>query len=248
MQKLFEDYQFGPEEKAQLDRDGHFCLPTILTLAARENLIASLARVLEMPDSEEFHPNHYAAELDDYLASLIAHPQMLELARKVLGEEIRYDHCVDLSRKGGFGGQPWHSHSYAEVQPELGFLRIFFYVNGFQKGDGALKVVPGSHVFRDADIKAQTDADLQIGWLRDKKHRATNEPLHIEELEVPPGSVILMWTHAAHAVSPRRENSDTRWTVVYAYRNPGAPSHARWISEAFEKSPPQGAEPLMSLY
>ena len=247
-ESLFEDYQFGAQEKAQLNRDGHFCLPGILTLPAREKLIESLARILEMPDSEEFHPNRYAAELETYLASLIAHPQMLELARNVLGEEIRYDHCVDLSRKGGFGGQAWHSHGYAENQPDLGFLRIFFYVNGFKKGDGALKVVPGSHAFRDTKINGATDADLEDGWMYEKKNHITNQPLQIEELEVPPGSVILMWTHAAHAVTPRRENSDTRWTVVYAYRNPGAPSQARWVSEDFENNPPQGAENLMNLY
>lgn len=247
MQKLFENYHFGSDEKAQLDRDGHFCLPGIIAPEAQEKLITSLARILEMPDSEAFHPNRYAAELDNYLASLIAHPQMLELARKVLGENIRYDHCVDLSRKGGFGGQGWHSHGYAEEQPELGFVRIFFYVNGFRKGDGALKVVPGSHVFRDAKLKAQRDAELEANWMRDKKHHITKEPLRIEDLEVPAGSVILMWTHAAHAVSPRRAGSDTRWTVVYAYRNPGAPSHARWIREEFEKNPPPGAEQLMGL-
>jgi hypothetical protein len=36
--------------------------------------------------------------------------------------------------------------------------------------------------------------------------------------------------------------------VVYAYRNPGAESRARWISEAFERNPPEGAEGLMGLF
>lgn len=248
MQKpLFESYQFGLPEKAQLDSDGHFCLPGILTLAARDRLVESLARVAALPDTEEHHPSRYAAEHNDYLASLIAHPQMLALARRVLGDDIRYDHCVSLTRQGGNPGQGWHSHSYAEERAELGFLRIFFYVNGFAKGDGALKVVPGSHLFRDPKLRAETDAELEAAWLHDKNHPLSAEPLHIEELEVPPGSVVLMWTHAAHAVSPRRANSDTRWTVVYAYRNPGAFSHARWISNAFESQPPSGAEALMGL-
>ena len=54
-------------------------------------------------------------------------------------------------------------------------------------------------------------------------HRRTVE---IQDLSVPDGTVALMWTHAAHAVSPRRPNSKTRWTVVYAYRNPGRPSRS----------------------
>lgn len=245
---LFEDYQFGTSEKAQLDRDGHLCLPGLLTQSARNKLTESLARVEALPDSEEYHPNRYAAEHEEYLASLIAHPQMLALVRSVLGDEIRYDHCVSLSRPGGNPGQGWHSHGYADDRPELGFIRIFFYVNGFEKGNGALKVVPGSHVFRDAKLRANTDAELEAGWLQGKSHHFNAEPLQIEELNAPPGTVILMWTHAAHAVTPRRADSDTRWTVVYAYRNPGAPSHARWISEDFENHPPDGAEGLIGLY
>jgi hypothetical protein len=35
---------------------------------------------------------------------------------------------------------------------------------------------------------------------------------------------------------------------VYAYRNPGLPSNARWISEEYEKRRIPGAEGLLSLY
>ena len=45
-----------------------------------------------------------------------------------------------------------------------------------------------------------------------------------------------------------RAGSNTRWTVVYAYRNPGLPSRARWLSEAFEERGVPGAEGLLSLY
>ncbi len=57
-----------------------------------------------------------------------------------------------------------------------------------------------------------------------------------------------MWTHAAHAVSPRQKVSKTRWAVVYAYRNPGLPSESRWISKQFERNGIPEAEYLMSLY
>ena len=71
--------------------------------------------------------------------------------------------------------------------------------------------------------------------MEDKHHPITGQPLSIEQLSVLPGTVILVWTHAAHAVTPRRKSSGTRWTVVYAYRNPGKPSGARWISPEYEK-------------
>ena len=129
---------------------------------------------------------------------------MLELARKVLGENIRYDHCVSLNRPGGNRGIGWHSHGYADDDPNLGFVRIFFYVNGFEPDDGGLKAVPGSHLYRDARIHAPTDEALREGWLAGRKHPETGGPLEIEALSAPPGTVALMWTHAAHAVSPRK--------------------------------------------
>ena len=247
---IFRPYDFGEKEKALLDKDGHFLLPGILTPDARERLTASLSHIQDLtPSAVEGHePNRFAAEYDSYLECLIPHPQMLDLARRVLGNEIRFDHCVTLNRPGGNGGSHWHSHEYADDDPSLGFVRIFFYVNGFEVGDGGLKAVPGSHHYRDAKIRADSDEALKSEWMAGKTHPMAGEPLEIQELYVPAGTVILMWTHAAHAVSPRRATSDTRWTVVYAYRNPGRPSLARWLTPEFEQKRIPGAEGLMSLY
>ena len=250
MEPLFEPYCFGDAEREIMDRGGHFLLPGIMTPSSQEKMTAALAHVEGLINGYEgdLHPNRYAAEYNEYLASLIAHPQMVELARNVLGDEIRYDHCVTLNRPGGNGGQGWHSHEYSDDDPNLGFVRIFFYVNGFTAEDGGLRVVPGSHLFRDARLHAHTDDDLRDGWMKDKTHPMTGEPLDVGRFDAPAGSVILMWTHAAHAVTGRKAGSPTRWTVVYAYRNPGRTSRARWISEAFEKNPYPGAEGLMPLY
>lgn len=247
---IFRPYDFGEKEKALFDKDGHFLLPGILTPDACERLTASLSNIQDLtPSGVEGHePNRFAAEHDSYLESLIPHQQMLDLARRVLGNEIRFDHCVTLNRPGGNRGSHWHSHEYADDDPSLGFVRIFFYVNGFEVGNGGLKAVPGSHHYRDAKIKADSDNALETGWMAEKTHRMTGEPLEIQDLSAPAGTVVLMWTHAAHAVSPRRAHSDTRWTVVYAYRNPGRPSHARWLTPEFERKRIPGAEGLMSLY
>ncbi|MEZ4870159.1 MAG: phytanoyl-CoA dioxygenase family protein [Caldilineaceae bacterium] len=247
---LFAPYTFGAAEKAQLDQDGHFLLPGILTPSACEKLVQSLAHIEELVEAgvQDPLPNRNAAEYDSYLESLIGHPQLLALARSILGDEIRFDHCVTLNRPAGNRGLRWHSHEYAEDDPSLGFVRIFFYVSGFERGNGNLKVVPGSHLYRDAQIQAESDAELEAGWMAGKTHLLTGESLRIEPLAAPPATVALMWTHAAHGVNPRLPDSPTRWTVVYAYRNPGRPSRARWISEAYERKQIPGAEGLMSLY
>jgi hypothetical protein len=85
-------------------------------------------------------------------------------------------------------------------------------------------------------------------WLDgDKSHPLSGEPLQIQQLEAPPATVALMWTHAAHGVNPCH-STNTRECVVYAYRNHGSPSAARWITEAFEKKSIPGAEGLSDLY
>jgi hypothetical protein len=246
---LFTKPGLEPDERASLDRDGHVLLPGRLTGEACSALTAALADIEAQAGSDNIRPRHYAAEHNAYLAGLIAHSEMIALVRAAIRPEIRFDHCVSLNRAGGDGGTDWHSHDYAEDRPDLAFLRIFFYINGFAPDDGGLKAVPGSHHYRDPKIEAQSgenDEPLRAGWLAGKTHPLTGQPLAIESLTAPEGSVVLMHTHAAHAVTPRKPSSPMRWCVVYAYRNPGAPiSVARWISKAFEQSPPSGAEWLM---
>ena len=249
---IFKDYTFGDIERAEMDREGHLMFPGLLTEDAQKKLTKSMAHIESLrPHEVEGHePRRFSAEFDAYLESLIGHPQLLGLARTILGDEIRYDHCVALNRPSGQKGMSWHAHGYGEENFDLGlgFVRIFFYINGFEADDGGLKVVPGSHLFKDRTIKGEDDADLMQKWVNGKTHPMTGEPLKIEALSAPPGTVIVMWTHALHGVNPRKPNSDMRWTVVYAYRNPGLSSSARWISDEFEKKVIPGAEGLLSLY
>ena len=217
---LFTETTLSASNKAALDHEGHVLLPRRLTPEAQAQLITALADIEAQTKGNPVAPRHYAAEHNAFLASLIAHPEMLALAQAAIGPELRFDHCVALNRAGGDRGVSWHSHDYAEERPELGFVRIFFYVNGFHQSDGGLKAVPGSHLFRDPKLSAHSDDALREGWLAGKIHPLT--------------------------VTPRQPESPMRWCVVYAYRNPGAPlSPARWITPEFEKNPPPGATWLM---
>ena len=160
---IFESYEFGEEQKAEMDRVGHFVLPGLLTPKACERLTESLSYIQSLvPNAIEGHePNRFAAEYDEFLESLIGHPQMLALAQQVLGGDLRYDHCVTLNRPGGNQGSSWHSHTYSDDDPSLGFIRIFFYVNGFDVDDGGLKAVPGSHLYR-SKFRFQTGGEISI--------------------------------------------------------------------------------------
>jgi hypothetical protein len=243
---LFTKNSLTPAEKASLDTEGHVLLPGRLTEQTHVSLIEALADIEVQAQSAGLAPRHYAAEHHAFLASLIGHPDMITLTQAALGPEIRFDHCVALNRAGGDSGISWHSHDYAEERPDLSLIRVFFYVTGFTQNDGGLKVVPGSHLFRDPKIAAKTDEELHTGWLAGKTHPLTGQPLKIEPLSAPENSVVLMHTHAAHAVTPRQKDSPMRWCVVYAYHNPGVPpTSERWITPDFRNTPPPGAEHLM---
>ena len=139
---------------------------------------------------------------------------------------------------------------FPRSRPDLGFIRIFFYVDGFNKGDGSLKVVRGSHHHRLHELLPGR-TNLRFRALRDEwlprypTHPLTGEPSVVEDLECPPNSVVIMWTHALHAVAPRAVSSGTRHCVVTAFRNPGAPSQSRWISADFASRPSPGLPPRL---
>ena len=97
-----------------------------------------------------------------------------------------------------------------------------FYIK-VRQADGSLKFVRGSHLFRDPEhCRADTcvDADLEAGWLAGKKHPLTGEPLKVEGLSLPPGSIVSLYAHVAHAVEPRKAGSDrTRWASLFCFRD-----------------------------
>ena len=66
------------------------------------------------PELQKLGVGQTAMEYDDYLESCVGHPQMLRLARDVLGEEIRFDHMVALNRPGGNPPMGYHAHEYAD--------------------------------------------------------------------------------------------------------------------------------------
>ena len=188
------------------------------------------------------------AEHDEYLESIVGHPQMLALARSVLGDELRFDHqCTCSRRHAGDAGMSYHSHSYADEHPQIGYIRVFFYLNGFGLEDGNLKTVPGSHLFRTDTGSGRTDAEI-MAWAAGKRHPVTGKPLAIRKLSCPPGSVVVMWTHATHGVDPKPADSERRWALITAYRNPGGLLDTEtgitiWMTPKYRDAPTPGLAP-----
>ena len=109
-----------------------------------------------------------------FLADVLTHPDMLALQRLCLGSDaVYFDHNQLLSRPGGYPGGHWHSHKIGagcdsgtvlpdEYDRQANFLLTLCYLNGFEAdNDGGLKIIRGSHLFRDpAGCNAATDEEM----------------------------------------------------------------------------------------
>ena len=81
-------------------------------------------------------------------------------------------------------------------------------------------MVPGSHLFRDPKRcrGGITDEEFASGWLRGKCHPISGDPLEIQSLSLPPGSLVSAVAHLAHAVSKRAMDRTTRFGSLWSYR------------------------------
>jgi hypothetical protein len=110
-------------------------------------------------------------------------------------------------------GIAWHTHHYEPDPPSNRFVQVFFYINGFARGDSNLMVIPGSHKVSQATLATVLP---QLGIIGDQlggpilgpdgsavKHPLTQSPLRVERLACPTGSVVVFSNKAAHAVEPK---------------------------------------------
>ena len=168
-----------------------------------------------------------------YMMNVITHPNMLELQRMCLGSDaVYFDHNQLLSRPGGYAGGGWHSHEMGSRYDNRGVVTVdeydaqanailtLCYLNGFEaQDDGGLKIIRGSHLFRDSNgCRAVTDEEMRQEWLRDRTHPVTGQPLEIEHLSLPPGSIVCCLSHAAHGVAAKKPDRPTRWCSLICYR------------------------------
>ena len=201
---------------------------------------------------------HNVVEYNRFFQTVATHPEMLRLQCKLLNtelaHELRYDHGVLLNRRPGFTGQNWHSHSYLnegnravhyaerlQESEELGqsLVRTLCYPDGYEATDQAgLKVIAGSHLYRVYSVMecsgiGGTDDEMEQGWMLNKTKADKVTPLEITADSLPPGSIVAILCHSAHAVASCRDRQ--RWASLFCYRrHRTGPARSRWVSQRFE--------------
>ena len=194
-------------------------------------------------ESQGVMPEYFPGAYDDFIMDVTtAHPQMMELFGKLLGDRFVLDHCLMLNRAPGSRGRHWHGHPYRDGQYEIEdpigtghavtaeFLqrqcvRTLCYSEGADSEDGGeLAVIPGAHLYRIpykwSTERPDDDAAMKAGWLQGKTHAITGVPLEVVHLSLPPGSMVSFVHHMPHYVAPRHRVGSTRWGLLMAYRTP----------------------------
>ena len=194
-------------------------------------------------ESQGVMPEYFPGAYDDFILDVTtAHPQMMELFGKLLGDRFIIDHCLTLNRTPGSKGRRWHAHPYRDGQYEVDdpvgtgkavtpeFLqrqcvRTLCYPEGATLVDGGeLAVIPGGHLYRIPyrwnTKRPDDDAAIRTGWLKGKKHAVTGKPLEIVHLSMPPGSMVSFVHHMPHYVGYRQPGVATRWGLLMAFRTP----------------------------
>ena len=215
-------------------RDGYLVFPDVLTCEAREGLITEM---LSIKSVVEFF-NKTASDLQRlgkpfrlsvkpwnekgrWSFNLLDAPFVRTLLHEIIGTTCHFCHSsLAVSCPGAKGIQFHQDHHHWFNDSPLNhrernrwYLQMLYYPNGFNKGDGCLSVLPGSHQASPLDFPAERLAENDFG------------PFEPEDLEVPPGTMVLLNARVFHRVSPQHENSTQKYRLFtnYIYKEAGPP-------------------------
>ena len=125
------------------------------------------------------------------LSSLLDDPRILAIAKTLLGHDFNY-----MGSDGNFyvGDTGWHSDGGHKLDDPM-HLKIAFYLDPLTRDTGALRVIPGSHLFSDiyADSLSQQIGKSQEVW------EIHGEDVPSVIFETTPGDLVLFNHNTKHA-------------------------------------------------
>ena len=127
----------------------------------------------------------------EVLCSLLDDPRILGIASSILGDDFNY-----VGSDGNFyvGETGWHSDGARKPEDPM-HIKIAFYLDPLTRDTGALRVIPGSHLFGDgyADTLSDQVRNSQELW------RLHGRDIPAAVLETQPGDLVLFNHNTKHA-------------------------------------------------
>jgi len=125
------------------------------------------------------------------LCSLLDDPRILAIAKTLLGDDFNY-----MGSDGNFyvGDTGWHSDGGHKLEDPM-HIKIAFYLDPLTRDSGALRVIPGSHLFGDnyADGLSKQVGKSQEMW----EIHGMDVPAVV--FETTPGDLVLFNHNTKHA-------------------------------------------------
>ena len=193
-----------PEEAAAVDRDGYVILRGVIGAAWRATLAARLDELVAAEGDRAGLEVHQEGGTDR-LANLVdkgtvfdglwTHPRLLGLVHHVLGREYSLSSLNTREPKPGQGHQGLHA-DWGELKPGEPFhvANSLWVLDGMDAGNGATRLVPGSHRITGGIADPHPDQILAIA---------------------EPGDVLFMNAHTRHGGTVNTNGRRRR--VIHAY-------------------------------
>lgn len=231
------------QDLATFHRDGYVAFPGIFTEAGRAGLLdetvnhEQIADFIHKSDLERSTlPQPYQLLVRDWnnkgfwSDQLFDAPLVKALLQAVIGDHYHFCHStLHVSLRGT---PPLHFHQdhhhWKHENPinlaerERWYIQMLYYPNGFTRGDRSLAVIPGSQrVLPTPDV---TLDKLLVGTY----DALAGQPLKVEQLELPPGSMVFLNARTFHAVAPKPLDSPQPFRIFlnYIFKEAGPPH--RW--------------------
>jgi len=130
-------------------------------------------------------------ERDPFLSSLLEHPRISGIFKSLLGDDYLYR----ASEGNIFTGDTyWHSDLY-NADFKYRHIKILFYLDPIDANSGALRLIPGSHLFGD---KFANLLERYV-WEHDKNYGIDKESVPAVTIPTRPGDAIVFDYRLKHA-------------------------------------------------
>ncbi|MFT5823022.1 MAG: hypothetical protein ACI8ZM_004281 [Crocinitomix sp.] len=209
------------EQQFLFDLNGFLIIEDVLTLAECEDLKKQI--YLIKFDSEKLPAEHREIP-GGHFASLIDHPKVEPILKKILGLNIRLDHGFVIWRKQGerhpadlhHGGptpEPMFRYHFRGEKMFSGLLRVVFELNDVGPEDGGTCFIPGSH-------KSNFHVPKSMISLKNEEMSPA-----IYKSSCKAGSVIIFTENVAHGGPEWNSPDKPRVSVFYSYNHLGMQFH-----------------------
>jgi hypothetical protein len=201
--------------REQYARDGYFTIPHFLGHEELYALDRALDRMILANGQDNRGKQFIGGPVlytEKAMVALIGHPALTRIARALLGADVvQGKYLLKLDDPFRYTGIIGHTHAEMYHDCLSGTLFMFIYMDASGPGQGALRVIPGSHRFYERNSEGRTvyrgqvlDPEVagttRVPEVHDRALGSCTAPY--ESLSIPGNTLVVLSPFLWHAVEP----------------------------------------------